>query len=433
MIANDAYIGIDLGTSGCRAIAINKFGDIIAQNENIISAYQQKDYHSEQSPELQWRLVEMVLSMLFTKIEKYQVKRIAVDSTSSSILLIDKSGEPLTPLLMYNDSRAKTESEFIKQNIPAKSGAHGASSGLSKLLYLQEKYDLDIESGVTLLHQADWINHNLGVDTSVTDYNNALKLGYDSILKCWPDWLLTMVPEQVLPTVVQPGTIIGRLSKSLCQKFDIEYFPTIVSGTTDSIAAILATRINNVGDAVTSIGSTLVLKLIAKYPVFKHEHGIYSHRIGKLWLVGGASNSGGAILRHFFTKRQLIDLSTQIVLNRMPPDYYPLLSSGERFPELNPYLKPRLTPRPKDDHEFLYGLLTGIAKIEAEGYRLLQKYSLTDIKYIYTVGDGSNNRIWEIIRQQLLNVSFSHPQYKKAAYGAAILARDQLQYNQLIS
>ena len=74
-----------------------------------------------------------------------------------------------------------------------------------------------------------------------------------------------------------------------------------------------------------------------------------------------------------------------------------------------------------------------VAKIEAEGYRLLQKYSLTDIKYIYTVGDGSNNRIWEIIRQQLLNVSFSHPQYKKAAYGAAILARDQLQYNQLIS
>lgn len=76
--------------------------------------------------------------MLFAKIVKYKVQRIAVDSTSSSILFINGLGKPLTPLLMYNNARAKIESEFIEQNTPAESGAHGSSSGLSKLLYLQK-------------------------------------------------------------------------------------------------------------------------------------------------------------------------------------------------------------------------------------------------------------------------------------------------------
>lgn len=184
---------------------------------------------------------------------------------------------------------------------------------------------------------------------------------------------------------------------------------------------------------MTSLGSTIVLKLIIEYPVFKHKHGIYSHRIGKLWLVGGALNSGGKILRYFFTEKQLIDLSARIVLEQTPPDYYPSLSYGELFPELNPYLNPELTPRSKDDHEFIYELLTSIAKIEARGYQLLQRYSLTNIMTIYTVGGGSINNIWTIIRQRLLNVSYSQPQYMEAAYGTAILARDQLKHNTLIS
>jgi len=72
--------------------------------------------------------------------------------------------------------------------------------------------------------------------------------------------------------------------------------------------------------------------------------------------VGGASNTGGAVLRKFFTNEQLLQLSAQIDPSQASGlDYYPLTKAGERFPVNDPLLQPRLEPRPSDDAVFLQG------------------------------------------------------------------------------
>ena len=425
-MSDNAYIGIDLGTSGCRAIAINQTGDVIAQSQQAIpsSAYTPPKY--EQNPQQQRLVVETVLTQLFLQLNDYQVQNIAVDATSGSVLLVDTQGKALTPILMYNDARSVVESELIRQVAPADSGSHGPSSGLAKLLHLRQQYKPD--KNFKLLHQADWINFNLGADLGISDYNNVLKTGYDPLSLSWPEWLQDLVPEQVLPKVVKPGTTIGQLSAERCKQFNLDYAPTIVAGTTDSIAALLATGTNNVGAGVTSLGSTLVLKFISEQPVFKVEQGIYSHRLGESWLVGGASNSGGSVLRHFFSDQKLTELSLQIDLKHKPAEYYPLLSPGERFPEFNPDMQPQLTPRPNNDAEFLHGMFSGIADIETKGYQLIQEYSQNKLTSICTVGGGASNQIWQTIRQQQLAAPFVQPQYTEAAYGAALLAKDRLQH-----
>jgi sugar (pentulose or hexulose) kinase len=116
---------------------------------------------------------------------------------------------------------------------------------------------------------------------------------------------------------------------------------------------------------VTSLGSTLAIKLLSTKRVDDARYGVYSHRLDDKWLVGGASNTGGAILRQLFSDEQLERLSQEI--NPMvgsPLDYYPLQSSGERFPIADPNLAPRLLPRPESDVEFLHGILESIARIE---------------------------------------------------------------------
>ena len=63
--------------------------------------------------------------------------------------------------------------------------------------------------------------------------------------------------------------------------------------------------------------------------------------------TGGASNTGGAVLKEFFTSEQLKELSAQIDPDQSSGlDYYPLTKPGERFPVNDPRLEPRLTPRP---------------------------------------------------------------------------------------
>jgi xylulokinase len=174
---------------------------------------------------------------------------------------------------------------------------------------------------------------------------------------------------------------------------------------------------------VTSLGSTLVVKLISDKPLFIPDQGVYSHRLADKWLVGGASNTGGAVLKHYFDKQQLESLSEEIILDSTPADYYPLLTAGERFPINNPNLQARLTPRPENDAEFLHGMLAGIAKIEQQTYQALQQAGASPLTSIRTIGGGSINRTWQTIRQQHITVPFITPQNTEAAYGTALLAR----------
>ncbi|GKC60177.1 hypothetical protein Tco_1087775, partial [Tanacetum coccineum] len=113
----------------------------------------------------------------------------------------------------------------------------------------------------------------------------------------------------------------------------------LCTGTTNSIAAFLAARATQPEKAVTSLGSTPEIKLLSTTRIEDARFRVYSHRLDDKWLVGGASNTGGAVLRQLFSDEQLENLSKQI--DPMEPsllDYYPLPAEGERFPIGDPKL-----------------------------------------------------------------------------------------------
>jgi sugar (pentulose or hexulose) kinase len=167
----------------------------------------------------------------------------------------------------------------------------------------------------------------------------------------------------------------------------------------------------------------LVLKLLSQTRVEDGRYGVYSHRFGDRWLVGGASNTGGAVLRHFFTDAELIELSAQIPAElESSLDYYPLLTPGERFPINDPSLSPKLEPRPESSVEFLHGLLESMARIEARGYALLQRLGATPLKHVLTSGGGAANFAWTVIRSRQLGVPVRSADQTEAAYGTALLA-----------
>jgi sugar (pentulose or hexulose) kinase len=167
-----------------------------------------------------------------------------------------------------------------------------------------------------------------------------------------------------------------------------------------------------------------VLKICARRPVFAPRHGIYSHRLGDYWLAGGASNSGGAVLRRYFLAAEIERLSARVQPDKPTGlDYYPLSAPGERFPEYNPALPPRLEPRPADDAVFFQGMLEGIAAIERRGYRLLETLGAPWPRRVHSVGGGAANAAWRAIREASLGVPVIVAKHQSAAYGAALLAR----------
>lgn len=420
------FVGIDLGTSGCRAMAIDQELRPIAGCTAIMSAPRSRDAYCEQDAEMWWKAVCEVMDKLADQINPRAVHAIAVDGTSGSIVLTDGEGTPLMPALLYNDARAREEASRIARLAPLTSGAHGASSGLAKLLYLQSRSDSRRTRHV--LNQAEWIAARFTGNYGVGDENNCLKLGYDVLQRRWPDWLdVLKVKRAWLPQVFTPGTVIGKANGIVVRRFDLAPTCRIIAGTTDSIAGFLATGADRAGEAVTSLGSTLVIKILSRQPVFEPHYGIYSHRLGKRWLCGGASNSGGAVLRHYFAQAELDDLTPQLDPEHATGlDYYPLIEPGERFPIADPQLMPRLTPRPPHPLQFFQGMLEGMARIETAAYRRLAEMGAPFPSSIRTVGGGAVNTAWTRIRAREIKVPMLTPQHTEAAYGVALLAAGRI-------
>lgn len=418
----DLFLGIDLGTSGCRAIVIDSNLQVQAQTSTSIPPPLQQDLLIEQDPALWWDAVCRILHSLQSTISMQRIRAIAIDGTSGTLLSVDEHGVPLGSAFMYNDARSTDEAALIQKFAPSHSGAHGASSSLAKFLWMQNHNKLHHAKRV--LHQADWIAGKLINTFQFSDENNALKLGFDPLIGAWPDWLKRLdINQKLLPEIVPRGTAIKAVSHQAVKEFGFNQKTQVVAGTTDSIAATLATGAYKVGDAVTSLGSTLVLKIFTQTPISSPEHGIYSHRMGDLWLAGGASNSGGAVLKKYFTSDQINAMNLEI--NPTEPtnlNYYPLPCKGERFPISDPEKKPHLIPRPENNTLFFQGILEGIAAIEKQGYDLLFDLGAPHPTSIRSTGGGAGNSVWRQIRSNILGIPIPKTTQNEAAYGAALLA-----------
>ena len=436
-------LGIDIGTSGIRAAILNEQQNVIAQS-----------YIASQStiPQLWWRSFEQLIFKLKQELEQELdlshrlklscISHLAIAGTSATVLLIDKTGEPCTETLMYNDLRAINYAQIIDQYAPINSASTGASSSLSKLLWLFNHHKThhlrdkqQLNSIAHIVTQTDWLNGKLSQCFAFSDYNNALKMGYDAQLKCWPTWLITFldqqnIPRDILPNVISPGKTITTIDKKVAQYFGFSSQLKICAGTTDSTAAIIASGAKDYGVGITSLGSSLVMKIISDKAIFDTQSGVYSQPYGNLWLVGGASNSGGAVLKHYFSNQEIQQYShnlykqfAQKQCKLLNLNYYPLLTPGERFPIQDPHLEAKLLPRTKNKMDFFQALLEGMADIETLAYQGLLELGMPYPKHVISIGGGALNQAWTNIRQNKLGVPIKMATHQQAAVGSAILAQ----------
>lgn len=416
-MSNDPlFVGLDIGTSGARAIVIDTQGHIISDGQCAMADIG----NNHRDPNVWLTAAKSALNIAFDKVNKKNIRSISVDGTSGTMIPIDNNGRPLSHGCMYNDPCTDDSIlGLISKHAPRTSASHGATSGLARAISFQNSTDANL-----IVHQADWIAGQF-CDVYSSDENNALKTGYDPVRGKWPDWIeKTGMDLKLLPTVHEAGATYSQISKDFAHDFGLSSSVQIVAGTTDGCASFVATGASEIGDGVTALGTTLTLKILSDRPIFSPEDGIYSHRILGNWLAGGASNTGGNVLLEHFNTDQISELSKQIdpeIDSEL--DYYPLSKPGERFPISDANLCPRMSPRPKGDSEFLKGIFQGMAAIEWLGYDRLAKLGGPKLSSIRTVGGGAKNPVWARMRERKIDVPFIVPLSDQAAFGTALLAR----------
>lgn len=410
------YAGIDVGTSGVRLWLGDDSGQCVAQRSE---AWPEGRMPSE--PAAWWDAICRLLRAL-SPAHRRRLAALAIDGTSGTVLLSTPGAEAVSSALAYDVPAPAALLRRIDDHAPENTAARGSGSGLGRgLALLAEVAEQDT---FRLATQADWLAGRLLGALESTDENNALKLGYDPVARRWPEWIRDcgVSPMCLLPAV-PPGDPLGSVAPAVAAELGIRSSCLVAAGTTDSIAGFLATGAGRMADAVTSLGTTLAVKLVSSRPIFSPAHGIYSHRLGHDYLVGGASNTGGGVLAAYFSRQELDMLSGQLDPARPTGlDYYPLRQPGERFPVNAPALQPRLEPRPADPAQFLQGMLEAMARIEADAYRCLVHLGAPPPERVLTVGGGAHNEAWRLIRQQALGVPVVNRAEIEPAYGAARLA-----------
>lgn len=426
-------IGLDMGTGGARAMAVDLDGQVVAEGRAELppDATRVDGPCIEQEPQAWTAACRSALRQLTDNLpDGGQILAIAVDATSGTFLLADQNGEALTPGLMYNDLRAADEAPEAADALRADLQPYGIqiapAFALPKIVHLARHQPDLFRRCHRIVHQTDWIVGMLCGRYEVTDVSTALKTGANPGKLVWPDSIEQVlgISRDLLPEIVLPGTPIGEVTSDAAGATGLPAGTPVVAGCTDGTAGCLASGAGRSGDLNVTLGTTLVFKAVADRPLIDPVGAVYNHRHpGGGYLPGAASSTGCDWINKSLPDADLDALGRSA--NDLLPTCriaYPLAKTGERFPfscetasgfGLDEIQDPAL--------RFAAGM-EGVALLERMGIERLEDLGLQVGPTIFATGGGASSETWLKIRASVTRRSCSVPDRPECAVGAAVLA-----------
>ncbi len=415
--APDVFVGIDLGTTSARVLAVDPDGSLAGRGERPLAGRRAGARH-EQDPRHWWDAVAGACRDALREVAAERVGGIAVCATSGTVLLADAGGRPLTTALMYDDARAAGQAARC---------AMAPSWGLPKLLWLIEHEPSAANApGARLAHQPDVVTAGLVGRAVATDSSHALKTGFDPAGGEWPVAVRDALGARdgMLGRVVAPGTRLGGVGLAAAERTGLPAGAPVFAGMTDGCAAQIAAGALRPGDWNAVLGTTLVLKGCSRHRIDDPASGVYSHRSPDgAWLPGGASSSGAGVLPAAFPGRDLDALGLRAAEHeRTRVLAYPLVSRGERFPIAAPDAEAFLLGAPAGEGEHAAALLQGLALVERLCFERLTQLGAPAAGELTFTGGATRNRRWCQLRSDALDRCARLPERGESAFGMAILA-----------
>lgn len=430
-------MGIDLGTSGVRALVCDARGEVVASASEKLALAEVPGlppaWH-EQDAVHWWAAAQTAIRAAIQQLNARAVpaeaiQALSITSTSGTIVPLDAQNQPLRPALMYNDGRAVEEAETLN----ALAGALRSRTGIAfqpafalcKILWCRQHEPDIFARTARWAHAGDTLIGHLTGDFAVSDFSTALKTGYDFVELRYPDFFAQLdIPLETLPRIVAPGVVVGTVSAAAAALTGLSTSTHVCAGMTDANTALLASGAAVPGDWNSAIGTTIGIKGIAEALIRDEQGRIYCHRHPEgWWLPGAASNAGGELLSEWFGSQDMALLDAQAEA-RGPAGcvIYPLPRTGERFPFIAPAAQRFEIGSAGDDIERYRACLEGVALVEKLCFDVFAAAGAPLGERLYITGGASRSAVWSQIRADVLGRTLVRPRQPESAFGAALLA-----------
>lgn len=301
----DYVLGIDIGTTGCKATVFEKTGKIIKQSYR---EYPMVTYTGTIDPENVWDMACEAVKEC-TRIQPI-IKAICVTSFGESVVLIDDKKEVLCDSILYTDGGAVKEWKELDQKL-GEEEIYRITGHIShpmytinRLLWYKKQRPELYQKTEKFLFFSSFIIMKLGGRYVAENTQAARSMSYDVMHGCWSNEVLeaAKIDGTKLPEVVSAGEFIGRVSELAAKILGFQNIPQIIAGGQDQPCVALGMGAIQGGDAVYGLGTveclSVVLDQYQQSEEMKKSHLVCApHVIPGKYLTYGVLYSGGNVIK----------------------------------------------------------------------------------------------------------------------------------------
>jgi xylulokinase len=434
-------LGIDLGTSGVKVLAIDEKGSTLATAMESYPLIQPKPGWSEQNPDDWWEGVKKAIQKILADpaLSNTTVKALALSGQMHGSVFLDNKNEVIRQPLLWNDTRTFLQCQAIKEKIGENSllkyAGNPALEGftLPKLLWLRDQEPDNFSRLHTLFLPKDYIVFRLTgrLCTEVSDAAGTLL--FDVKNRCWSKEICEAleVDSSILPEVLESIDVVGTLSHEASRETGLPQKVKVIAGGADNACGAVGNGIVREGIVLASIGSSGVVLAHANEMRHDPQGRIHSfnHSIPHYWYLMGVMLSAG--LSMSWLKNDLFKADYEAINSEASG--VPVGSEGVVF---LPYLSGERTPHRDPKARGVFFGLSGIhrpghlMRSVFEGVSFGLKDSLELIKslgvkteQIRVTGGGGKSDLWRRILADVFSSDVYRVQSDEGpAFGAALLA-----------
>ncbi|MGQ9472870.1 MAG: xylulokinase [Candidatus Caldatribacteriaceae bacterium] len=447
-------VGVDIGTSSCKTLAVNEQGEVLAVSLEEYPVFTPLPGWSEQDPEDWWKAVKNTLREVSQKVEEfgYTIEGVGLTGQMHGLVLLDKEGKVLRPCIMWNDQRSAPYCSKIYEVVGGEESflaivnntmLPGYTGG--KILWVQDNEPSLFAQANQFLCPKDFIRFKL-TGVFATDVTDASGTGLFNVRK--REWAKELIKELGLPFSLFPPSFescekTGHVKEEVAKEIGLKSGVPVFGGGGDAV-------VQNIGvgavepDILSITLGTAGIVAIASDKFLENSGGtlqFFCNAMPQSWIVFGTTLAAGGSLRWF---RDVFAGAEQEVARLVGKSVYQILSDeGEMSQPLArgiiflPYLIGERCPHADPDargvflgfglhhsrNDIVRSVFEGIVFSLRDVYMHMEQLGFA-ISQIRISGGGAKSHLFQRLHADIFNsevITVKHGE-EGGSYGAAILA-----------
>jgi gluconokinase len=450
MAARSGVLALDIGTTSAKAVLFDTAGVAVASCTHEYPLTAPRPGWAVQDPELVTAAALAAVGVVAGAAHDRQVAvaGLAVSTVMHSLLALDARLRPLTPVLTWADGRAAAQAKRLRadpagRRLGQRSGTPlHPMSPLPKLLWFREEQPDTFAAARHWVGLKEYVLRRLCGGDLLVDRSVASTTGlYDLHTDDWAEDALSLagISRDQLATLVDCTDVVGTLTPAAAGSTGLATGTPVVAGGSDGALASVGVGAVRPGTVACSIGTSAALRATLQQPLLDPAGRVFCYVLdGQHWIVGGATNNGGNVLRWLHSAltpdlspavadRELVELAALA-----PPGSAGLLMlpylAGERAPRW--YGNPRgvyfgLTQQHRREH-LVRAALEGVCLQLALVLQAMEEAGV-EVSAVRATGGFARNPLWRQLLADVLGRPIGFPATPEgSALGAAIIGMQAL-------